>query len=94
MTATSHLAPPTRLERVTVYGFGERETNTTFVATYDEFMYVDALNVEPEDLLVTPQSPMTNARPALVRTQQAMRPFDTAAIRRLAITVINAPKLQ
>ncbi|KAF7509284.1 hypothetical protein GJ744_008178 [Endocarpon pusillum] len=51
------LAARIREQGVTVYGFGERKTNTAFIAACDKFMYFDVLNVNSEEEpLVVPQS--------------------------------------
>ncbi|OAG34690.1 hypothetical protein AYO21_11169 [Fonsecaea monophora] len=87
----TRLAARIREQGVTVYGFGERKTNTAFIAACHEFMYFDALNVELEESLAAPKSPREAMAPVLVRTQQTTRPLDQAALKGLALAVTNAP---
>ncbi|ERF73357.1 hypothetical protein EPUS_08299 [Endocarpon pusillum Z07020] len=86
----TRLAARIREQGVTVYGFGERKTNTAFIAACDKFMYFDVLNVESEEPLVAPQPPRPGYPPVFVRKQPATRPLDQAALRGLAMAVTNA----
>ena len=88
----TRLAARIREQGVTVYGFGERKTNSAFIAACDKFMYFDVLNVESEESLVAPQSPRADMPPVLIRPQPAAkRPLDVAALKGLTMAVINAP---
>jgi len=87
----TRLAARIREQGVTVYGFGERKTNTAFIAACDKFMYFDVLTVESEESLVAPQSPRVDMPPVFVRTQPTTRPLDRAALIGLAVAVRNAP---
>ena len=87
----TRLAARIREQGVTVYGFGERKTNTAFIAACDKFMYFDVLTMESEESLVAPQSPRVDMPPVFVRTQPTTRPLDRAALTGLAMAVTNAP---
>lgn len=87
----TRLAARIREQGVTVYGFGERKTNTAFIAACDKFMYFDVLTVESEESLVAPQSPRADMPPVLVRKQPTTRPLDRAALTGLAMAVTNTP---
>lgn len=87
----TRLAARIREQGVTVYGFGERKTNTAFIAACHKFMYFDVLTVESEESLVAPQSSRADMPPVLVRKQPTTRPLDQAALTGLAMAVTNAP---
>ncbi|KIW11712.1 hypothetical protein PV08_11014 [Exophiala spinifera] len=87
----TRLAARIREQGVTVHGFGERKTNSAFIAACDKFMYFDALSVESDESLCTPQSPRAGLSTALIRPQPAKRPLDFAAIKGLMTAVANAP---
>ncbi|KIW31202.1 uncharacterized protein PV07_02870 [Cladophialophora immunda] len=87
----TRLATRIREQGVTVYGFGERKTNTAFIAACHEFIYFDVLHVEPEESLAAPQSTRTAMAPVLARTQLTPRPLDPAALQGLTLAVTNAP---
>ncbi|KAF2003683.1 hypothetical protein P154DRAFT_519908 [Amniculicola lignicola CBS 123094] len=86
----TRLAARIREQGVTVYGFGERKTNTAFIAACDKFMYFDVLNMEFEEPLVAPQAPKPNIPPGFVRGQPTKRPLDQAALFGIARAVTNA----
>ena len=85
----TRLASRIREQGVTVYGFGERKTNSAFIAACDKFMYFDVLNVEAEELLVAPQSPRPGVTPVFVPTQPTRRPLNRAVLVGLARAVTN-----
>jgi uncharacterized LabA/DUF88 family protein len=85
----TRLAARIREQGVTVCGFGERKTNTAFIAACDKFMYFDVLSVEPEEPLTAPQSPKPGIVPVFVRNQPIKRPLDQTAIMGLARAVNN-----
>lgn len=87
----TRLAARVREQGLTVYGFGERKTNTAFIAACDKFMYFDVLTVESKESLAGPQSPRAGMPPVLVRTPPTTRPLDQAALAGLAMAVTNAP---
>lgn len=90
----TRLASRIREQGVTVYGFGERKTNTAFIAACDKFMYFDVLNVEPEEppeSLAVPQFPRSEVSLGLVRNQPMKRPLDRSALSGIAIAVTNSP---
>jgi uncharacterized LabA/DUF88 family protein len=86
----TRLAARIREQGVTVYGFGERKTNTAFIAACDKFMYFDVLNVESEEPLVARPSPKPGLPPVFVRNQPTKRPLDQAALVGLAKAVTNS----
>jgi hypothetical protein len=72
---------------VTVCGFGERKTNTAFIAACVKFMYFDVLDVEPGKSLTAPQLPKLGILPVFIRNQPIKRPLDQTAITGLARAV-------
>lgn len=86
----TRLAARIREQGVIVYGFGERKTNTAFIAACDKFMYFDVLNVEPEEPIVTPHSPRPGLPPHLVHSVPTRRPLDQAALAGLGRAVMNS----
>jgi hypothetical protein len=96
----TRLAARIREQGVTVYGFGERKTNTAFIAACDKFVYFDVLNMplfEPVDPSTAPKSPTgkTDAlREADTRTlphlEPSKRPLDQVALKGLAQAVKNS----
>lgn len=96
----TRLAARIREQGVTVYGFGERKTNTAFIAACDKFVYFDVLNMplfEPDEPPAVPQSPSAkvDTLPAadphtLVRTEPSKRPLDQVALDGLAKAVENS----
>ena len=88
----TRLAARIREQGLTVYGFGERKTNSAFIAACDKFTYFDVLNVESEEsqeALVAPQSPRSSTALAFVRRQPSARPLDGVALMGLATAITN-----
>jgi uncharacterized LabA/DUF88 family protein len=97
----TRLAARIREQGITVYGFGERKTNTAFIAACNKFVYFDVLNVpvyEPEEPFVVPQTTISRAatspeaitRPRALRVESSKRPLDRAALDGLAKAVKNS----
>lgn len=99
----TRLAARIREQGVTVYGFGERKTNNSFIAACDKFVYFDVLNVPVsgnetvEAFPTSPTSPYKNitagssTRPiAIARVAPFKRPLDQAALDALAQAVDNS----
>ncbi|KAL6704995.1 hypothetical protein ACN47E_007398 [Coniothyrium glycines] len=83
----TRLASRIREQGVTVYGFGERKTNSAFIAACDKFMYFDVLSVEPEEQLPTSQGPRFadgTGMPLVLHAQPTRRPLDQQALSGLA----------
>lgn len=59
-----------REQGVTVYGFGERNTNAAFIAACDKFMCFDALHVEPDESVMAPQTFSAEIRHSLLVQSQ------------------------
>ncbi|KAF2491480.1 hypothetical protein BU16DRAFT_119695 [Lophium mytilinum] len=97
----TRLAARIREQGITVYGFGERKTNSAFIAACDKFVYFDVLKVpvyESEEPLAALQkltlrattTPEPTARPwALARVEPSKRQIDQAALDGLANAVRN-----
>ena len=85
----TRLAARIREQGVTVYGFGERKTNTAFIAACDKFMYFDVLNVDSDEALVALPATKKEILTDLVRTQPVKRPIDQAALVGLARAVAS-----
>ncbi|KAF2805477.1 uncharacterized protein BDZ99DRAFT_466468 [Mytilinidion resinicola] len=98
----TRLAARIREQGITVYGFGERKTNSAFIAACDKFVYFDVLKVpgyESEEPLLAPQIPTPRAtatpeatpRPwELPHVELSKRPLDQAALDGLAKAVRNS----
>jgi hypothetical protein len=98
----TRLAARIREQGVTVYGFGERKTNNSFIAACHKFVYFDVLNVpvrEPEEPLATPRihtprAASTAETTTRLRTvdhvEPSKRPLDQAALDGLAKAVNNS----
>ena len=76
----TRLAARIREQGLTVYGFGERKTNSAFIAACDKFVYFDVLSVEPDEPLVAPRLTREGGLPVLTRTQPDKRPLDFLAL--------------
>jgi uncharacterized LabA/DUF88 family protein len=83
----TRLAARIREQGVTVYGFGERRTNSAFIAACDKFMYFDALSSEPEETHPTPKQ---GTESVISASQITKRPLDQAALLGLAKAVANS----
>jgi uncharacterized LabA/DUF88 family protein len=83
----TRLAARIREQGVTVYGFGERKTNSAFIAACDKFMYFDALSSESEKTHPTPKQ---GTEPVISASQITKRPLDRAALLALAKAVANS----
>jgi uncharacterized LabA/DUF88 family protein len=87
----TRLAARIREQGVTVYGFGERKTNSAFIAACDKFVYFDVLDAsayEPKEQ-PTPQFPTTEINPTpelrphsqlLARAESPKQPLDEVAL--------------
>lgn len=89
----TRLAARIREQGVTVYGFGERKTNSAFIAACDKFVYFDVLNTLAYRSKNQSHSPQASGSdvPSLNRTSQVLalaetpkRPLDAAALAGLA----------
>lgn len=95
----TRLAARIREQGVTVYGFGERKTTTSFIAACDKFVYLDALDAAPGEPVNPPvgqPTPQASARdtrvvPEIIGSSQGMektkslkRPLDQTALDKLA----------
>lgn len=88
----TRLAARIREQGVTVYGFGERKTNNSFIAACDKFMYFDVLNAESGESKQPPQgieSPQPGMLPILVRDHIAKRPIDNMARNGIYLAIKN-----
>jgi uncharacterized LabA/DUF88 family protein len=95
----TRLAARIREQGVTVYGFGERKTNSAFIAACDKFVYFDVLNIpacEPKEQRRASQIPTTEVNPTtelvppsqlLARAEPPKRPLDGMALAGLAKAV-------
>jgi len=98
----TRLAARIREQGVTVYGFGERKTNHSFIAACHKFVYFDVLNVpvrEPEEPLAAPhiparKTPTTAETFTRLRTLSIVEPskrkLDQVALNGLAKAVNNS----
>jgi uncharacterized LabA/DUF88 family protein len=86
----TRLAARIREQGIKVYGFGERKSNSAFIAACDKFMCFDVLVPEPEEqtLLTFPTPGPEVVIP--VPSQSATRPLDPAARTALMKAVANA----
>jgi hypothetical protein len=88
----TRLASRIREQGVTVLGFGERKTNSAFIAACDKFTYFDVLNIPPEDTRVVDRPVDVEGRsfPSTNTTiNPRKRPLDQSAIEGLARAVTN-----
>ncbi|KAG4431974.1 hypothetical protein IFR05_012547 [Cadophora sp. M221] len=94
----TRLASRIREQGVTVYGFGERKTNNSFIAACDKFIYFDVLNEESEELEVPPL-PAAAAEPSkpgiggpmVVQDRPTnIRPIDARARAAIVVAIRNS----
>jgi hypothetical protein len=102
----TRLAARIREQGVTVYGFGERKTNSAFIAACHKFVYFDVLNVpayRPKSQLLSPQplntgvqatSELSQTTQLLARAEPSKRPIDEIALAGLAKAIRGSSRYE